>query len=107
MNNWRYPSLSIHGIEGAFSGPGFKTVIPRKVIGKFSIRLVPDQEPQKIILLVKDYIKKIWEKRQSPNNLEVTYLLHLFILDIFIVTINFVLIQIYLIVSSFPTISFY
>lgn len=72
MNNWRYPSLSIHGIEGAFSGSGFKTVIPRKVIGKFSIRLVPNQNPQKIIKTVKDYINGVWEKRQSPNKLKVT-----------------------------------
>lgn len=28
---WRYPTLSIHGIEGAFAGSGAKTVIPRKV----------------------------------------------------------------------------
>lgn len=26
---WRYPSLSLHGIEGAFYGSGAKTVIPR------------------------------------------------------------------------------
>ena len=30
MARWRNPSLSLHGIEGAFSEPGFKTVIPRK-----------------------------------------------------------------------------
>ncbi|CAH1710000.1 unnamed protein product [Aphis gossypii] len=71
MSNWRYPSLSIHGIEGGFSGPGFKTVIPRKVIGKFSIRLVPNQEPLKITEIVKSYIQSIWEKRQSPNKLKV------------------------------------
>lgn len=41
MHLWRYPSLSIHGIEGAFDEPGAKTVIPGQVIGKFSIRLVP------------------------------------------------------------------
>lgn len=41
MHLWRYPSLSIHGIEGAFDEPGVKTVIPGRVIGKFSIRLVP------------------------------------------------------------------
>ena len=40
MSTWRFPSLSIHGIEGAFSGSGAKTVIPGTVIGKFSIRLV-------------------------------------------------------------------
>jgi len=73
MNNWRYPSLSIHGIEGAFSGPGFKTVIPCKVVGKFSIRLVPNQDPLKIAEIVKTYIKSVWEKRQSPNKLEVIF----------------------------------
>lgn len=34
MARWRFPSLSLHGIEGAFAEPGSKTVIPRKVIGK-------------------------------------------------------------------------
>ncbi len=38
MARWRFPSLSLHGIEGAFYNPGAKTVIPAKVIGKFSIR---------------------------------------------------------------------
>ena len=46
MHRWRYPSLSLHGIEGAFSGSGAKTVIPRKVVGKFSIRLVPNMTPE-------------------------------------------------------------
>lgn len=38
MGRMRMPSLSLHGIEGAFYGPGAKTVIPAKVSGKFSIR---------------------------------------------------------------------
>jgi len=40
MGRMRQPSLSIHGIEGAFYGSGAKTVIPAKVTGKFSIRFV-------------------------------------------------------------------
>lgn len=52
MHRWRYPSLSLHGIEGAFSDGGAKTVIPRKVIGKFSIRLVPDMDPKVVEKLV-------------------------------------------------------
>ena len=40
MGRMRMPSLSLHGIEGAFYGPGAKTVIPASVSGKFSIRLV-------------------------------------------------------------------
>jgi Cys-Gly metallodipeptidase DUG1 len=38
MGRMREPSLSLHGIEGAFYGGGAKTVIPAKVAGKFSIR---------------------------------------------------------------------
>ena len=45
MHLWRYPSLSIHGIEGAFAEPGMKTVVPGRVTGKFSIRLVPYMDP--------------------------------------------------------------
>lgn len=53
MHRWRYPSLSLHGIEGAFSEAGAKTVIPRKVIGKFSIRVVPDMDPKVVEKQVK------------------------------------------------------
>ena len=38
MNRMRYPCLSLHGIEGAWSGEGPKTIIPSHVKGKFSIR---------------------------------------------------------------------
>lgn len=31
-HRWRYPSLSLHGIEGAYSGPAVKTVLPGKVL---------------------------------------------------------------------------
>jgi nonspecific dipeptidase len=62
MGRWRYPSLSIHGIEGAFSDTGAKTVIPAKVVGKFSIRLVPDQDPDAIGKLAKEYLEKVFAK---------------------------------------------
>jgi len=71
MHRWRYPSLSIHGIEGAFYEPGQKTVIPRKVIGKFSIRIVPNQEPDQIEKYVSDYVNAKWAERDSPNKMRV------------------------------------
>ncbi|XP_077994507.1 cytosolic non-specific dipeptidase-like [Glandiceps talaboti] len=71
LHRWRYPSLSIHGVEGAFDAPGAKTVIPRKVIGKFSIRLVPDQTPDQIEKNVKDHIEKVAKERGSPNPVKV------------------------------------
>lgn len=69
MHRWRFPSLSIHGVEGAFYGSGEKTVIPRKVVGKFSIRIVPDMDPNKVEQVVKTYINELWKKRNSPNNI--------------------------------------
>jgi acetylornithine deacetylase/succinyl-diaminopimelate desuccinylase-like protein len=62
MHRWRFPTLSLHGIEGAFSGPGAKTVIPAKVKGKFSLRLVPDQDPKKIEALVRAHIDREFSK---------------------------------------------
>ncbi len=55
------------GIEGAFDGVGAKTVIPRKVIGKFSLRLVPDMDPPEIEKLVQAHIKKMHKESGSPN----------------------------------------
>ncbi|CAL1267327.1 unnamed protein product [Larinioides sclopetarius] len=69
MRRWRFPSLSLHGIEGAFSEGGCKTVIPSKVTGKFSIRIVPNQEPKKIEEFVVAHLKKVHEARNSPNKL--------------------------------------
>lgn len=71
MHRWRYPSLSLHGIEGAFSASGAKTVIPKKVIGKFSIRLVPDMDPKKVEKQVQDHLTKRFAQQESPNKFKV------------------------------------
>lgn len=70
-HRWRFPSLSIHGIEGAFSGAGAKTVIPSKVVGKFSIRTVPDIESKKLDQLVFDHVNKVFKELNSKNTLVV------------------------------------
>jgi nonspecific dipeptidase len=69
MSRWRYPSLSLHGIHGAFDGHGAKTVIPRKVVGKFSIRLVPHQTPDGVEQLVIKHLNEVFAKRGSPNKM--------------------------------------
>lgn len=67
MHRWRYPTLSLHGIEGAFDGSGSKTVIPRKVAGKFSLRIVPNMEPSRVEELVRAHVAKQWAALGSPN----------------------------------------
>jgi len=75
MGRWRYPSLSVHGIEGAFSQAGAKTVIPAKVIGKFSIRTVPNMEPEDVDKLVYKYVDEQFKKLNSKNTIK-TELMH-------------------------------
>lgn len=67
MARWRNPSLSLHGIEGAFYAPGAKTVIPAKVIGKFSIRTVPNMDTDKVEELVKQHVEWEFTKLNSNN----------------------------------------
>ncbi|KAK2068843.1 hypothetical protein P8C59_003459 [Phyllachora maydis] len=71
MARWRYPSLSIHGVEGAFSAPGAKTVIPAKVVGKFSIRTVPYMEVDKTNALVYKCVQDQFARLRSKNTLKV------------------------------------
>ncbi|KAK3369867.1 hypothetical protein B0H63DRAFT_485672 [Podospora didyma] len=71
MARWRNPSLSVHGIEGAFSAPGAKTVIPAKVIGKFSIRTVPDMSIEKTNEAVYAHVKEAFAKLKSKNTMKV------------------------------------
>ena len=59
----RNPSLSLHGIEGAFAESGAKTVIPAKVVGKFSMRLVPNMDPQAVIKCVQAHVDAEFKKR--------------------------------------------
>lgn len=72
MNRWRYPSLSIHGIEGGYSASGFKTSIAGSAIGKFSIRLVPGQDPEGVEQAVTAQLQKRFAELESPNQLTVT-----------------------------------
>ncbi|OCF42891.1 glutamate carboxypeptidase [Kwoniella heveanensis CBS 569] len=75
MGRMRNPSLSLHGIEGAFSAPGSKTVIPCGVKGKFSIRLVPNLTVAGVTEHVVKYVKEEFSKLGSKNKMDV-YLTH-------------------------------
>jgi acetylornithine deacetylase/succinyl-diaminopimelate desuccinylase-like protein len=55
---WARPTFEVHGIGGGFTGAGSKTVIPSKATAKVSIRLVPRQEPEKIVAAFRQFVKK-------------------------------------------------
>ena len=54
---WTRPALEINGLAGGYAGMGFKTVIPAKAIAKISCRLVPAQNPEKIMERVKAFLQ--------------------------------------------------
>jgi acetylornithine deacetylase/succinyl-diaminopimelate desuccinylase-like protein len=59
---WARPTLDCNGIFGGFTGQGAKTVLPSKATAKISMRLVPNQDPEKIAKLFTKYIKQIAPK---------------------------------------------
>ena len=59
---WTRPTLELNGIWGGYQGEGAKTVIPSKAFAKFSTRLVPHQDPQKVAKLVEKHVRKLLPK---------------------------------------------
>jgi acetylornithine deacetylase/succinyl-diaminopimelate desuccinylase-like protein len=53
---WARPTMEVHGIAGGFTGTGAKTVIPAKATAKVSFRLVPEQDPEKVIAGFREFI---------------------------------------------------
>ncbi len=53
------PTLDVNGIWGGYTGEGAKTVIASKAYAKISMRLVPNQEPDKITELFSKHFESI------------------------------------------------
>lgn len=62
LSNWVRPTIEINGINGGYTGEGFKTVIPAKAKAKISCRLVSNQDPKKIAEKVREFFLKEVEK---------------------------------------------
>ena len=59
---WARPTFEVNGLLSGFTGEGAKTVLPAMAMAKVSMRLVPDQDPQKIAELFEAYVQKICPK---------------------------------------------
>jgi acetylornithine deacetylase/succinyl-diaminopimelate desuccinylase-like protein len=54
---WSRPTCDINGIWGGYTGAGSKTVIPSHASAKLSCRLVPDQDPDKVMASIERFFR--------------------------------------------------
>lgn len=71
MHRWRYPSLSIHGINGADPSDDSGTTILNKVTGAFSIRTVPRMDSDTVNKKVTDYRQEEFKKLGSKCEISI------------------------------------
>jgi len=55
---WAKPTFEVHGITGGYQGPGVKTIVPHQAEAKVSMRLVPDQDPEKVFQALAKFVKE-------------------------------------------------
>jgi acetylornithine deacetylase/succinyl-diaminopimelate desuccinylase-like protein len=64
---WARPTLEVNGMLSGFTGEGAKTVLPAVAMAKISMRLVPNQDPNRIAELFETYVRKL-----APKTMELT-----------------------------------
>ncbi|MBA2706820.1 MAG: M20/M25/M40 family metallo-hydrolase [Gemmatimonadaceae bacterium] len=68
---WARPTCDINGLTSGYQGPGAKTVLPAIASAKVSMRLVPNQDPEKIAAAFERHIRQ-----QAPESVRVEVITH-------------------------------
>lgn len=58
LRRWARPTFDVNGLTSGHQGEGGKTIIPASASAKFTFRLVPDQDPEKIAADVRDHLQR-------------------------------------------------
>jgi acetylornithine deacetylase/succinyl-diaminopimelate desuccinylase-like protein len=52
------PAVDVNGVHSGYGGAGSKTIIPGEALIKLSARLVPGQDPERILRLIADHLQR-------------------------------------------------
>jgi acetylornithine deacetylase/succinyl-diaminopimelate desuccinylase-like protein len=52
------PTCNVDGFHAGYGGPGSKTVLPSRASAKLDFRLVPDQDPTRILRLLEEHLAR-------------------------------------------------
>ncbi len=68
---WARPTCDVNGLTSGYQGPGAKTIIPSRASAKVSMRLVPDQDPLKIVTSYERALRV-----RAPANVKIEFARH-------------------------------
>jgi acetylornithine deacetylase/succinyl-diaminopimelate desuccinylase-like protein len=63
------PTCTICGLTSGYQGPGSKTVLPAEASAKIDFRLIPNQDPQEVLLQLRDHLNN-----EGFSDIEITFL---------------------------------
>ena len=63
------PTCTICGLTSGYQGPGSKTVLPSEASAKVDFRLIPNQDPQEVLLQLRDHLNV-----EGYHDIEITFL---------------------------------
>jgi acetylornithine deacetylase/succinyl-diaminopimelate desuccinylase-like protein len=52
------PTCNVDGFHAGYGGPGSKTVLPSQASAKLDFRLVPDQNPRRVLRLLREHLER-------------------------------------------------
>ena len=59
QRRWARPTFDLNGLTSGYQGEGSKTVLPKTASAKFSFRLVPNQDPEKVARALRAMLAKL------------------------------------------------
>lgn len=65
---WARPTLDLNGLKGGHGGEGSKTVIAAEAVAKLSCRLVPGQDPERIVISLRRFLTEL-----APPDLKIEF----------------------------------